>query len=312
VWVWDGMILSESMAILAVSLLVLLVYRYVHGPSVRRAVAMGVVAAMAAFSRSELLLLAIVSVAPAVLLTRTLDWRSRIRHLVAAAVACALCLAPWVAYNLSRFEKPVYLSAGFEITLSTATCDQVYYGDYTGYWSMTCPLDVLAARGMDTFNTDQSTRSDVLLHASLDYIRGHLSRVPEVLLARWGRALHLYKPIQQANLDVFPEGKTKWVAFSGLASWYVLFPLAVIGVFVLRRRRVPVYPLLGAPFAVFFAITVTFFTTRYRASAEGIVCILAAVSLDALLRAYHALRSDAEDTLPPPLDDEIDRPLVDR
>jgi hypothetical protein len=77
---------------------------------------------------------------------------------------------------------------------------------------------------------------------------------------------------------------------------------------VLRKRRIPVFPLLAPPAIVFVAVTITFATTRYRASAEGAVCLLAAVGVDALVRMYERLRDDPEDA--PPLD-ERERELVD-
>ena len=118
----------------------------------------------------------------------------------------------------------------------------------------------------------------------------------------------LYKPLQQVNLDHFPEGRNIWVARSALAGWYIVAPLAIGGAFVLRKRRIPVFPLLAPPAIVFVAVTITFATTRYRASAEGAICLLAAVGVDALVRMYERLRDDPEDA--PPLD-ERERELVD-
>lgn len=54
-------------------------------------------------------------------------------------------------------------------------------------------------------------------------------------------------------------------------------------------------------------MTITFATTRYRASAEGALCLLAAVGLDALIGLYERLRDDPEDV--PPVD-EPERELV--
>ena len=76
---------------------------------------------------------------------------------------------------------------------------------------------------------------------------------------------------------------------------------------MLRRRRIPVFPLLGPPIVVWIAVTITFATTRYRASAEGALCLLAAVGVDALIGLYERLRDDPEDA--PPVD-EPERELV--
>jgi hypothetical protein len=68
-------------------------------------------------------------------------------------------------------------------------------------------------------------------------------------------------------------------------------PLAVAGVFVLRSRRVPVFPLLALPVTVWVAITLTFATTRYRATMETVLCVLAACAIAALIDATRAPRA---------------------
>ena len=71
------------------------------------------------------------------------------------------------------------------------------------------------------------------------------------------------------------------------AAWYsfwVLGVLAAIGGIELRRRRsVPVFPLLVPPVMVVLTVALTYFSTRFRASAEVAICLLAAVAVDAVL-----------------------------
>jgi hypothetical protein len=71
--------------------------------------------------------------------------------------------------------------------------------------------------------------------------------------------------------------------------------LAVGGAIALRRRRVPIYPMVAPLLTVFIAITIMFATNRYRASAEGAIALLAAVGIDAVFRWYQHLRTDPED-----------------
>jgi hypothetical protein len=63
--------------------------------------------------------------------------------------------------------------------------------------------------------------------------------------------------------------------------------------------------LLGPPIVVWIAVTITFATTRYRASAEGAICLLAAVGVDALIRAFTRVRDDPEDVPTVPDDREL-------
>jgi 4-amino-4-deoxy-L-arabinose transferase-like glycosyltransferase len=303
IWSWDGMLLSETFAILFVTALVWAVYRFRRVPSWWGAVGLGVLLALATFSRAELLLLSVFVVTPVILLVRSRSWRTRIGWLCTAGAACLAVLSPWLAHNLTRFEDPVLLSNGAEITLASATCDYTYYGEYTGYWSMQCVLDYLERNGFEGFQGEQSERGAVLQREALDYISENRERLPYVVLARWGRITGLWNPVQQSSLDWFPEGRDLWVTRLALVQWYPMVLLAVGGAIALRRRRVPIYPLLGPIATVLVAITIMFATNRYRASAEGAIAILAAVGIDAVFRWYRRLRDDPEDRPPPPDDD---------
>ena len=215
---------------------------------------MGVAVGLAALSRSELILLSVLVIVPLVLLVRTVPLGRRVGWIAAAAATCVGVVGPWVVFNLTRFDHPVYLSAGYEITLSTATCDLTWYGEFTGYWNIQCPIGVLQRHGVDSRGADQSELAKLFRQDSIDYIRSHEKRLPYVLLARWGRITGLYKPLQQVNLDHFPEGRNIWVARSALAGWYIVAPLAIGGAFVLRKRRIPVFPLLAPPAIVLVAV----------------------------------------------------------
>jgi hypothetical protein len=216
------------------------------------------------------------------------EWSAgkRARVLAVAAIAGIIPIAPWVIYNASRFKEPVYLSTGFGVTLASANCHATYYGKYVGYWNMQCAQRI---RDEDVPATlDQSQQDPIFRRKAFDYIDSHLGRFPVVVAARWGRISDIWNPWQQAALDVYPEGRETWVANSSLIMWWVLLSCAIAGVFVLRARRVPVYPLLALPVTVLTAITLTFATTRYRATMETVVCVLAAT---AIVSFVDALRS---------------------
>jgi 4-amino-4-deoxy-L-arabinose transferase-like glycosyltransferase len=288
VWSHDGFLTSETMAIFTVTLTLLLAYRYWEHPTVGRGVALGFACALATLSRAELGLLFVLVVLPLVVRSRP-DGASRWRVLAAAAIAGVIPIGAWVGFNISRFDDPVYLSTGFGVTLASANCDFTYHAPYTGYWNMQCAQRI---RDRDiTPDMDQSEQDPVFRRQALEYAGDHLDRVPSVLLARWGRISSLWLPWQQASLDHFPEGRETWVANSSLVMWFTLLPLAVAGVFVLRSRRVPVFPLLALPVTVWVAITLTFATTRYRATMETVLCVLAACAIAALIDATRAPRA---------------------
>jgi 4-amino-4-deoxy-L-arabinose transferase-like glycosyltransferase len=294
VWLPDTMLMSESFSLLAVAALTLAIYRFRERPTVWLAAGCGAIVALAALSRVELLALSLVVVTPAILGRRAHPWRTRLLWLGTAAASAVAILTPWVVHNLDRFEQPVYLSNGFEITLSSANCDHTYYGPLIGYWNLLCPVEIYEANGVTHANTDQSQRSELLLDETLDYISEHRDRVPRVVAVRIGRITGVYHPIQQAQLDVFPEMRDRWAAYTALAMWYPLVAFGIGGAVWLRRRRIAVYPLVAPLALVLSVVIVTFATNRYRAPAEASLCLLAAAGLVALWDVVIRLRATSD------------------
>ena len=76
------------------------------------------------------------------------------------------------------------------------------------------------------------------------------------------------------------------MAIAGLIGSYIVTGLAIAGAVVLRRRRAaPVFPLLVLPLIALLTVAATYGTTRFRATAETSLAILAAVAVDASVRA---------------------------
>jgi Dolichyl-phosphate-mannose-protein mannosyltransferase len=302
IWSHDGMLLSESMAIFTVALVLLLAYRYWHQPSLIRILWLGAACGLAALTRPELILLAPFIVLPLVLITRPIDWRQKIKWLAVGGAATAVVLAPWVGYNLTRFEHPVFLSTGFEVTLRIGSCDEAYYGRLTGYFSFQCG-------DPNPSETDQSVRAIGYRKDALDYISDNKTRTPVVVLARWGRVAGVFRPAQQVRLEDLVENRESWVSWASMLTFYPIAVLAIAGGVVLRRRRIPVFPLAALPVIVLISLTIAFGITRFRAIAEAALVVLAAVAIDAGLRMLHARRravaGDAADVAADRVDDRV-------
>ncbi|MGH9027055.1 MAG: hypothetical protein ACRDWD_13200, partial [Acidimicrobiia bacterium] len=210
---------------------------------------------------------------------------------------------PWVIRNMTAFERPVVLSTGFDITLANTNCDDTYYGDQLGWWSLPC-----ADLNRTKFE-DSSESAHKLRERGLDYIRDHKSRVPVVLAARAGRMWEMYRPFQKTYFDVI-EGRELWAARTALWQYYVLMPFAIGGVVVLWRRRVTLVPLLALPVIGTVAGMLAFGNTRYRIPAEIAIVTLAAVAIDAILRRWWPVAPEQAGSVarepdePPPTRDE--------
>lgn len=275
IWMWDGTLLSETLAILLATLAILLAYRFLDQPSVGRAAALGAMCGTAALARSELILLLPALLLPAVLVAKDLARRDRMRLFGVAGLLVVAVVGPWIGYNLTRFENPVFLSSQFEPTLAGANCRDTYSGRALGSLTSTCVhVDI---------RTDQSVEGRRLRAKAWEFVQDNLDRVPIVVGARLGRVTNTFRISEQVDFDVGVEDREREVTLAGLASYYLIVIAAIGGAVMLRRRRsVLLFPLLAVPAVVLVSVAVTYGTTRFRATAETSLVVLAAIALDAL------------------------------
>ncbi len=77
-----------------------------------------------------------------------------------------------------------------------------------------------------------------------DYARENADRVPAVVAARVLRQWDLFRPFDNAEFAAI-EGRDVTSATIGLWTYWAMIPFAVAGVVRIRRRKVPVWPLLS-------------------------------------------------------------------
>jgi len=278
-WMTDELALSETIAPLLVAGVLWFTYRFWKRPSLPRAIGLGASLGVAMLGRDELTLLVVFILVPLVLLARALTWRRRAVTLAVGLVTVGLVVGPWVGYNLSRFDKPVFISSGLGVTLASADCAATYSGPYEGYWSMPCALHYAGEPSVDT-HADESVEGAQLQHLALDYVRAHENRLVPVTLAKLGRAFGFFHPLQQIHLDSYVETRPYRWAITGLVMYYVLLALSVGGTVLLRRRRIPSFPLWAVGLDVVCSVALTFGQTRYRTTFEVSLVLLAAVQLE--------------------------------
>jgi 4-amino-4-deoxy-L-arabinose transferase-like glycosyltransferase len=269
-WLNDGVIMSESLAVLATAVILLTIYRFAELPTIRRAVEVGVACGVAVLARGELALFLPIVLLPVALWARSLSIGERAaRFGLAVAIAIAV-LVPWTAFNLVRFEKPVALATNDGLTLVGANCDPAYNGISTGLWYLQC--------ADETISGDQSERSAVWRDQAIDYLRANRDRWPAVLAAREGRVWSVYEPGQMAWYNQ-GEGRERTLSQIALGFYAVLGVLAVAGAFLLRARRILVWPLVGTAVIVCITAAAFYGLTRFRVPAEVAIVVLAGVSL---------------------------------
>jgi 4-amino-4-deoxy-L-arabinose transferase-like glycosyltransferase len=275
-WVADGTLLAESLYAAFVAAALWLALRFLRTRSLVDAGWLGLAAGLGALSRGEALLLL-----PLLLLP--LAWQRRSWRAGAVMLAgFAVVVAPWTVRNVAKFDEPVLISTNSSSVFAGANCDRVYHGDLIGLWSFSCYGPV--KRG------DESQEALEYRRQGFDYARDHARRLPLIAAIRFARVWELYRPLQQVQYE-FLEGRSRWASRAGLVLYYPTLLLAIGGVFVLRRRRFPVWPFLAFAALVSVVAVTVYGITRFRIAAEPALIVLAAVSIDFALRRGAERRS---------------------
>lgn len=293
IWLYEHELVSEPLAILGVATVLWLTYRFRSRPGPILAVALGLAVALAALTRSELILLSVLIVAPTIVLARV-SWARRAGWAALAALGCLALIAPWTAYNRTRFEAVVPLSVGLGATMAAGNCDLTYDPSSRNfaYYEFACAI-FSPVTSDDPSVSDGERRANVVR-----YIRDHPAGFVVTAAARSGRTFSFYAPTQQVDFEA-ERGTSAGVIRSGLFAYWLLVPLAIYGFVLARRRGVAVYPFVGLVLVVLAAVIPTIGAVRYRAPAEVAIVVLAAVGVDAVVRRLATRQPDrvADDDL---------------
>ena len=272
--VWDervGLFAAAGSAVYA-HLWINWALRFWKQPTVGRAALMGFGIALATLTRAEAALLFPLLALPFALARKHGSWGVRIRYLVVAGAVGAIAMAPWIGFNLTRFERPVVMSNGIGSVLMVANCDETYSGALLGYWSINC------ARGLEHLTGDESEKEVVWRRRGLRYIKHHEGRYPIVTAARVARMWGVWRIGQGIEYDGLLEGRGIWQSQLATDQYFVLLPLSIAGLVVLRRRKVPILPFLAIAGTITFTAATTFGITRYRAPVDAMFPVLAGVA----------------------------------
>lgn len=300
-WINDGMLVSESMYVLVVAAILLAAYRLWESRSVLDAVLLGGAIGLGALTRPEAIMLVPLMGLP-LLLARDRDVRSRLTVVVVVGAACLLVILPWWARNLATFEEPVFLATGHGSVLQIANCDSTYSGQLLGYWDIRCltasrpPENAEQQRLLESTKfpgiaylllqdpRDESIPDVKARNHAFDYIGDHLTRAPLVAAARVGRVWGVFRVEQGVDLDVFFERRGEWPSWLGTGMYYVLVPLSIYALVVMRRRRLPISPMIAIAIMVTVTAAISIGITRYRVGGDVALAVLGGIGIDALWR----------------------------
>ena len=117
-----------------------------------------------------------------------------------------------------------------------------------------------------------------LIQAGTTYIEHHPASVPAAFF--WNGLSRLWDVRRQSRalVDVPFEGRSRLVSQIGLDMYYVLLPLALVGLYRARRQRAMVLGVLAFALGASIVFTVEA-GTRYRAPLEPLIATLACVGV---------------------------------
>lgn len=286
----DAALMSETLFVFLVTIALVLAYRAADAPSPGRFALLGAVLGVAALTRTEGLLLAVVLVVPLALTLDAAALSRRVTLVVVGLVATAAVVTPWTIRNAVALHAFVPISTNVGTAIDGANCDLTYYGPQLGSWRSTFgarPASSSACfEGFDVRRADFDEAAAATTHRDegLRYTRHHLRRlVTAVMPARFMRTWGLWHVDQQIDLATLEGRTTRWETI-GTWMYWCLLPLAAVGVLVLAYRHVRVWPLLATAVAVAIATVLTYGNQRFRVAAEPAIVVAAAVTLVAVAR----------------------------
>jgi uncharacterized membrane protein YjgN (DUF898 family) len=287
--------MSESLYVALVTVVLLCAYRAYDDPKTARFVVLGAAIGAATLVRAEGLLLGTVVTASVVMARRGLRSRERVARVVVALGVAVVLLVPWTIRNAVKFHAFVPVSNNAATLVDGANCDVTYGGTQLGLWRETfssgntqraLPQGQACFEGFPIRDPhfDEAKASSKDLRAGASYALHHAGSLPKVAVVRVLRAWGVYSPGQQVSFESL-EGRPRAWQMRGTVMYWFLAPLAIVGAFLLRRRKRLIAPLVATAVTVTIGAALTYGQQRFRIAAEPTILVLAAVPLVYVVRA---------------------------
>jgi hypothetical protein len=210
-----------------------------------------------------------------------------VRHCAIALLIAATVVAPWVAFNSTRFESSVLLTNNLGITLAGANCHAAYYdGRYIGYDTPKC-WDAAHAEAL-AVSTDESVQSAFMKSMALDYVRANITRIPLVMTMREAWLVGIYRPSYVVFMSSL-GGQPRWATWMQMLSFWILVVTALTLSFIKRGRPKRILDPLGAPVLLYILFTLALAAVfvghwRYRSTLDIALILIIASRLSMGLR----------------------------
>ncbi len=276
-WENYGLLFPEALAVpLTMAILLLLLDRR---PTIGRTVAIGALLGVSLLLRPSAFFLLAAAAAAWIVAS---GWRRGLGLTALATLVAVLVVVPWTVRNY-------VVSDGF---IPISVQDGAIYGTFNEE-SASDPDDPYLWRptpaGLDRIIDISEPVSDAefrsrLQGAGLDYIADHPASVPKAFLYNGVTRFWDLRPPGDSLAESSFQSRSRTVRAVGLGAYYLLLPLALIGLWRLRRRREIAMPIVVMALTASLAFTVVA-ATRYRAPLEPLIAVLACSLLAPTRRA---------------------------
>lgn len=284
-WLYDQQLYSEQFSQFVVLIYLMAVYRLYKNPTTKALVFCGLATSVAALTRSELGLLLLSPTYIIFIKHRKVPWKLVIKRFTIFFVFFLLLYAPWVTRNMLVFQYPETVASDLGATIQSANCPPAYYSQDAAYENWTCVIPV-------SRNSDESVADHINLSHGLKFMENNKSRALQIWFLHIGRVLYLFHPYQQSHsVQNFIDG---WPLFASDLDWFSSYPinlLVIIGIILMKRKKLFQFPLLNVIGTSLMATFMTFGDIRFVAVAQDANCLLAGFALDAIVfGAWRKLR----------------------
>ncbi|MDQ3936884.1 MAG: glycosyltransferase family 39 protein [Actinomycetota bacterium] len=282
-WQYDVRLYSEVLA--TPLFLVMLLVVLEREPSRGRTIAVGALLGASLYIRPSAVLV-VATIAVAWVLAAGL--RRGLLHTAAAVAIAALLVVPWTLRNHSVDPDHLVPISIQDAALYGTFNEEAASDDERPYAWRPVPkqyADLLTGPPL----TDGEFRAELRKRA-FDYIEDHPEAIPKAFF--WNgitRNWDLRRPkraIDPGGVD----GRDRTIAALGYWSYWLILPLALAGLWLARRRRTLILPLLATALALSVVYT-SDGGTRYRAPLEPVLAILACTAAFAARDALVARRA---------------------
>lgn len=285
----DGVLMAESLFALLVTTSLVLAYRALDAPGLGRFAALGLVLGLAALTRAEGLVLAVVLVVPLAWRLRGTTAPRKIGLAATTVGVTVLVIVPWTIRNAVELDHLVPISNNVGSALDGANCAPVYRGADIGLWRaniFTAATDDPSARDRECFDgfdiraPDFNEATEAARHRAdgIEFATDNMGRLPLVAAARWARTFGVFHVSQQLDVESFEGRPEPWQTI-GLISYWLLLPFGIAGAVLLLRSRERAWPLLAPFVSVSIIAVLTYGNQRFRIAAEPPLLVLASVAI---------------------------------